>query len=256
MEIKPDSSQHWYKADGTPAYDATLREARKENLLPSVTSVIKEKSKPNLEAWKQNQILYAALTLPRLPDERLDDFVKRVIADSRDQAAKAAEWGERVHALIEKYLVTKMYAGSIDPEMDKYMIQVISWIDTNIKKVIAVEKCAASVAYGYGCRLDMVVELASIFEDAVLIDVKTTKTKPGEKIEKYPEWSWQLAANAMAVPEYNIKRYCNLVVSSTEPGRIELVEWSDDDIMRGWEVFRHLLAVFRLSRKFDYAIKS
>jgi hypothetical protein len=68
-------SGHWYAPDGTPRYEvmgkngnmrpATLRDARKMGWYPGVTSIIKCAAAPGLESWKQNQVLLAALTLPR-----------------------------------------------------------------------------------------------------------------------------------------------------------------------------------------------
>ena len=74
--VTPESSSHWYDAAGNPRYDATLRTARKENLYPSVTSILSVVSKPGLDAWKMEQVALAALTLPRHPNEALDACAK------------------------------------------------------------------------------------------------------------------------------------------------------------------------------------
>ena len=68
-------SVHWYQHNGAPQYTVkakdgsdrptTLRDARKLNLVPSVTTILKIAAKPGLEAWKLNQMLLAALTLPK-----------------------------------------------------------------------------------------------------------------------------------------------------------------------------------------------
>jgi hypothetical protein len=75
IKEKPSESGHWYKKDGSPAYTTigktgeratTLRDARKLGLLPSVTTINGMLSKAGLDTWKQQQVLLAALTLPRL----------------------------------------------------------------------------------------------------------------------------------------------------------------------------------------------
>ena len=68
-------SGHWYEMDGTPRYrivgkngkerNTTLADARKLDLLPSVTTIMKEAAKPGLERWKGDQLLLSALTLTR-----------------------------------------------------------------------------------------------------------------------------------------------------------------------------------------------
>ena len=104
-------SGHWYSADGSPAYQieakngnlraVTLRDARKLNLYPSVTTIIRSAAAPGLEAWKTKQAVLAALTLPRQPEETDESFVGRVLVDGREQARKAAELGTNIHAAIE-----------------------------------------------------------------------------------------------------------------------------------------------------------
>ena len=112
-------SVHWYRADnGKPQYTVqakdgkdrptTLRDARKMNLVPSVTTVMKVAAKPGLDVWKNEQLLLAALTLPRAPDESEKDFIARVVADSKETAKRAAERGTRVHESIERW-----YGGAL-----------------------------------------------------------------------------------------------------------------------------------------------
>ena len=82
-------SGHWYGRNGEPAYTivgangkarpTTLRDARKLNLVPSVTTIIKVASQPGLDRWKQEQVLLAALTLPKVNDESDDDYIARIL---------------------------------------------------------------------------------------------------------------------------------------------------------------------------------
>jgi len=53
--------------------NTTLRDARTMNLVPSVTTILNIAAKPALLAWMQQQVLYAALTLPRRPDEPISE---------------------------------------------------------------------------------------------------------------------------------------------------------------------------------------
>ena len=82
--VKAEQSSHWYTQDGKPFYEienksapgtmrrVTLRDARKLNLVPSVTTITGVISKPQLEAWKIEQAILASLTLPRTPKESDD----------------------------------------------------------------------------------------------------------------------------------------------------------------------------------------
>ena len=106
-------SVHWYRQDGKPQYTVkakdgtnrptTLRDARKLDLVPSVTTILKVASKPGLEAWKLEQMLMSALTLPRAPGETEKELISRIEADSKETGKRAAERGTRIHESIEKW---------------------------------------------------------------------------------------------------------------------------------------------------------
>src|SRR6266436_7275945 len=88
---------HYYARDGAPVYEVprakgdgtrptTLADARKRDLVPSVTNVLNVAAKPGLETWKAQQLLQSALTLPRIEGETLDAYALRVIEDSKAQS--------------------------------------------------------------------------------------------------------------------------------------------------------------------------
>ena len=117
METKiiASESAHWYAKDGSPVYEVptakgigfrptTLADARKLDLVPSVTMILRCAAAPGLEAWKATQLLQSALTLPKIDGEALDDYAKRVIEDSKEQGRKAAERGTELHKAIEDYI--------------------------------------------------------------------------------------------------------------------------------------------------------
>ena len=111
--MRTSEAGHWYAKDGTPAYtligkngkerNTTLRDARKLGLAPSVTAIIKQLAAPQLERWKQNQIMMAALTLPPIEGESLKDFESRVWADSNEQSIVARDRGTEIHGYIESH---------------------------------------------------------------------------------------------------------------------------------------------------------
>ena len=104
-------SGHWYDQDGNPAYtiigangserNTTLRDARKLQLVPSVTTILGIAAKPALENWKVDQAIMAATTLEQHSSETLDEFRSRIKWQSKQAGKKAAERGTQIHALIE-----------------------------------------------------------------------------------------------------------------------------------------------------------
>lgn len=80
--VPRESASHWYFPDGSPLHEVeradgkgtrptNLRDARKLGLYPSVTNILSVLAKPGLNAWKQEQAILAALTLPRRSGESL-----------------------------------------------------------------------------------------------------------------------------------------------------------------------------------------
>ena len=92
MKRFSSDSTHWYTSAGQPmhtvigangkARSATLADARKQDLLPSVTNILGVVNKPALTEWKMQQAVLSSLTLPRLEGEGTDAFADRVVADA------------------------------------------------------------------------------------------------------------------------------------------------------------------------------
>ena len=241
IATRPSESNHWYAKDGTPMYSVpakngepratTLRDAKKLGLLPSVTTIMKAAASPGLEAWKLNQMMLAALTLPRMDGENEESFIKRIQADSKDQARQAADRGTAVHAAIEKF-----YDGQIEADSLPYLEAVYKAVEGHFGSPRwAVEK---SFAYnGYAGKVDM----HTLEGNGVVIDFKT-KEFTSETLEKaagFDENCTQLAAYRMGLEIPNA-RCANVFVSVTEPGLVVVREWTQDELVRGWKMFDSL----------------
>jgi hypothetical protein len=237
-------SLHWYNKDGSPQYTVkakdgsdrptTLRDARKMGLVPSVTTIIRCAASPGLEAWKLQQMMLAAMTLPRAADEPEDVYIQRVIADSKEQGRKAAERGSEVHAAIENYfetgVVTRTYAEH-QAGVDDALIREFG------DRHWAAEKSFAHES-GFGGKID----LHTRDNEGVVIDFKTkefTREKM-DKVEGYDEHLMQLAAYRVGL-NLPAARCANVFVSVTEPGLIKVFEWTPEDLERGWKMFESLL---------------
>jgi hypothetical protein len=121
--VRPEGASHWYLTnnEGVKAFHSvpyagkrgaagetrstTLRDARKVGALPSVTNVLGILHKEFLVAYKINQAILAALTLPRLDEEKEDAYARRVVDDAKEHAASAARLGSRLHEVGAEELV-------------------------------------------------------------------------------------------------------------------------------------------------------
>lgn len=232
-------SSHWYTTSGEPRHDADLRVARKENLLPGVTTILGIMEKPFLSIWKQQQAILSALTLPRLPEESVDDFAKRVVIDAQETSKKACELGITVHEHIE-HAIKGVHDIDVDPKIkDEVQKKIVSMCGA-----CDVEKCVVNLEHGFAGTIDF----SGIFGNkSTLIDFKTQGTKEG-KCVFYPEWSYQLAAYNMIEKR---DRCVSIIISISEPGLIKSKEWKKEEIEHATLVFKKTCELFYLIKKLE-----
>jgi hypothetical protein len=250
-------SVHWYQQDGTPQYTVkakdgsdrptTLRDARKMNLVPSVTTILKVAAKPGLEAWKNEQMLLAALTLPRVEGETEQALIARIVADSKESAKSAAEKGTRIHESIESWM-----AGSRDTAHNEIALafeeKLFEHFQTHPCQPWKTE-VAFSSNLGYGGKIDLYCEPDEFAKDGIVADAKSKDFGPDDKVDAYDEHLLQLAAyrHGLNLP---YARCANVFVSRTHPGLVKVVEWSQEDLNRGWAMFQCLLQYWKLKNNF------
>ena len=240
-------SGHWYDRNGNSAYtvigsngkerNTTLRDARKLDLVPSVTTVMKVAAAPGLERWKQEQVLLAALTLPRDENESEKEWMDRVMMDSRESGRKAADLGTDIHASIQQY-----YEQSIINQ--EHMLHVEA-VEKALDQYFGIQKwvCEKSFAHrlGFGGKVDM-------HTDNIVVDIKTKDFGPDDKITGFDEHLMQLAAYRMGL-DMPTARCANIFVSRSHPGVVSIYEWEDVD--KGWLMFRSLLEFWQTKNEYQ-----
>jgi len=244
--VKENTSEsgHWYLPDGSPAYriigkngkerNSTVKDAREHGLLPSVTTIIGCASKPALDVWKQQQAILSALTLPRLEGESEEDWLSRVVADSKETAKQAAERGTQIHGVIEAF-----YEGIYIPELPPYVRAVENAINEHFGSQLWISE--KSFAYGgFGGKCDLVAK------SGFVVDFKTTE-KDLDKLDYFFDHQMQLSAYRMGFEMP--KARCAIVYVNALQNKAKLVEIPEDDLRIGWECFTHLLAFYRAKNK-------
>lgn len=228
----PAESTHWYDKDGKPCYTVvgangkerptTLRDARKMGLYPSVTSIIRLASTPGLERWKQEQILHAALTLPRLPEWSEAQWIEAIYTDSQEQGKKAADLGTAIHAAIESRV-----GGEYPNHVQSAFTAVQKWLGPSVWT----SEQSFIHPLGFGGKCDDNCTLG-------VVDYKTTE-KPLETIKTWPEHAWQLSAyrEGLGMPTAR----CAIVYVHVASAEAKVIELEEDELKKGWECFKALL---------------
>jgi hypothetical protein len=250
-------SGHWYQTDGTPLHRlptadgrgeraTTLADARRLGLYPSVTSILNVLAKPGLEKWKLDQVAQATLRLPKGEEESTDYWCSRVRNAAFEQVEQAADLGTMIHGALEAAMAGEPY----DPELQPYIKPVLEWKATTGIEVIDREIRLVNKAEGFAGTADVLFRYGQF--GMGILDYKTRKTKRGEKVTAYDNQAMQLAAYAATYwgPE-NITRVvaANVFISTTEPGRIEVVKHAN--LFRDWQAFKLVAALWRYQKDYD-----
>jgi hypothetical protein len=241
VKEKVQENGHWYTKDGHTAYTTigktgerptTLRDARKLGLLPSVTTINGMLSKAGLDTWKQQQVLLAALTLPRAEGEPEEDWLKRVMQDSRATGREAAERGTAIHAVIEGYF-EQVYM----PQKPAYLDE----IDRVLREAFGEQLWLAEKSFGHPLGFGGKCDLMSV--NGFVVDFKTKDTDL-DKVDVYFEHEMQLAAyrEGLGMPT---ARSAIVFVNGTT-NQVKLIEVTQEKLQSGWECFEHLLRVYQI----------
>lgn len=251
-EPRASESNHWYTRDGAPMYtveaakggqrNTTLRDARKLNLVPSVTTVLNVAAKPALMQWLQRQVLLAALTLPRRQDEPEDDWIERIVDDSKQQGRAAADAGTDIHASIQGF-----YDGTPVNKHHEHVLGCTKVINNHFGLHGWVAERSFAHEMGFGGKCDLHAPGRPDF-DGIVADVKTKDFDDIKKVEGYDDHLMQLSAYrvGLGIPK---ARCANVFVSRSVPGLSVVKEWSAEDLDRGWLMFCSLLKFWQLKNQ-------
>lgn len=237
-------SGHWYKRDGEPCYEiegangkirsTTLRDARKLDLLPSVTTILSVYPKHGLIEWQKKQVLYSALTLTRLENESDDSYIMRILEDSKEHAKNAAERGTAIHGAIERYLLTKEV-------LPLYKIYVESALKELWEYLGEEAECEPEKSFSSPLRYGGKVDLHSKQLNFVA-DFKTKEFDESTKKLQWDEQKMQLEAYRHGL-DMPTARMLNVYISTSNPGLVKVVEHKDDG--KAWNQFKACLAFWQ-----------
>ena len=247
-------SGHWYdregnlieqvlKADGKGYTKPTIVHARKLDLCPGVTTIIKAAAKPDLTLWLQRQAILAALTLPRLDGETEASWLQRVEEDMQSTARKAAEEGTRIHAAVERAITGQDF----DPAYSGHVVGVRKALLDNTPPAFAqgwnAERSGVS-RLGFATKADLYNEQAGI-----LLDMKGKDGGVDDfaDLKLYDEHPMQLWATAQVLPR--VERAGIMFVSRTHPGICQIVWCEPEKLERGRRMFLPLLCYWQAKNK-------
>jgi len=248
---KQGEPMHWVdKADGSGTRDTNLSDARKLDLLPSVTGIEDILDKPGLNAWGKRMIIEACYDeVERSLDESLQEYGKRINELAFGSVGEARDIGGEIHKDIEHIFNDDMPEYGLkhhDISVAAYDI-IVEYCGTD---QFICEKTVAGK--GYGGAID-------IHNDDILGDHKSKDITDKQwgayqgagkdpKIA-YPNHARQLAAYDQALGG-GPRRCINFFIDRKIPGRVIVHEWEATEIIHAYAEFRCLVTFWQLSKKY------
>lgn len=252
---------HWYKQDGSPCHtiqrsdgkgerNTDLRDAKKHQLVPSVSGIIGVTSKQGLERWKRGKLAEACASTPFNDEVYSTVNGEKVLRDAykkwssaRDKEAQqeteeAANIGKLVHANLERLfkgerIVTDPY--SIHAELAySEILQKFPSYDFIPEREFAYD--------GYGGTCDL-------HHPRVVLDFKTKNTDDIKKMVARDEHAMQLAAYKAGLDLPQAKCY-NLFISTQKKNLFVWKEWTEKEIERAHSMFKLLKEYWYLSNNY------
>jgi hypothetical protein len=230
---------HWYYQDGAPCHEVpnkskpgemrptTKRDAKRLNLSPSVSAIARILWAPALERWQLKQQLQCAVELPRDPLEGDQAWMDRVTKLYIERTTKARDLGTLIHGCIERTLETGLLAERDEP-YEAHVWGAMQAVEGWCGYGLSIEKSFAH-PLGYGGRVD-------IHKPGYVADFKTKEFTEAELPQIWDNHKIQLAAYREGLGMSDAR--CAIIyVSTSVPGLTHLVELSQDELERGWDIF-------------------
>lgn len=231
------------RTDGKGERDTNLRDARKLKLVPSVTTIIGTLAKPGLVNWQAEQTIYATLSSARQKEgEEYPDYVKRIIYEANNISRKTSNRGGELHNKLESFFNTH----KIDQEDHDFIAPVIAKVlNLGLPGMTWIPEKSFASPLGFGGKVDLISDNPG---QEFIIDFKTKNTTDKKKFYKYDEHLMQLAAYRHGL-NLDKARCIDIYFSALESDIIEVHEWTEEDLLRGWKMFENLLNYWKLSNK-------
>lgn len=262
---------HWYDGEtGEARYEVpkkkgdgmrgtTIRDARENGYVPSVTTILKTIGSQALQGWIVDQHLKAAYEICSRGafDSDYKEWKKGVKILADEERSKAASFGTAFHDGVEAYFNDQPIHPDVMPwvrKIDEWTVKNLTGDHEYLKSEFHIDPRG-----GYGGRCD----LRDIDKNRMLciVDFKSQKRKEkrdGTKLpfNFYPSWGAQggayLSANRLMLPgvpnDYDGFRIISVVVDSEDPDFIDEKDWDYEESM---ELFNAAFRWFKVEHNWS-----
>ncbi len=269
---------HYYTKDGQPAHTqptkrgaksetrpTDIRDARKLGLFPSVTTIFEVKRDAGLSRWIEDQLIEACYRCAPTQDT-LGEYNAFIREEAGKGVEAARQLGELGHAALESFFGDGSYADTevvvmnTPRRLSELVGPALDMIERLNIQPIAAEKTLVNSNFGYAGTTDLIFGRFDGIHG--IMDFKFKKSKPGKPPFDSTNHAMQLAAYYQAYfgqeldadfPEWAL---CyNILISTTEIGRVDVLERTPDDLRKAWRGFKAVLNLWEYENDYSAANK-
>jgi len=213
----------FYDRSGKLVEGATVRDAKRDGLFKSVSTVLDIIRKPGVEYWREDLVIqetWDAAALFRDLDEARQHLKKRLwLATNKD-----AIHGTKIHKNLSDYFS----CGLMETEQvidDETMSCVLDCLSRNNIKIELTEVAFANTDQMLGGTIDAI---GKIDGELMILDWKTQNIKNG-KPKFYTTWGLQLAPYASYGLQKNARILNMIIPRNDDEQEVYLKEWHNKE---------------------------
>ena len=240
---------HWYTKDGKPCHtqpdgkDTTLRHARKQDLVPSVTEITNVMDKPGLNRYLINQTLEAAYGLDDRNYVDYLDWCKEVRQKASEHSEQAKLAGIAIHDALDK-----AFRGKEVPDEHLSTVDSVSAALYGVYGDMQEAKPEVTFATDlYGGTVDLVAP-------GVIVDYKRKADGWDLKKDGTPKKMWYVESHAAQLAPYRAglglfdHKCANVFIDPDD--NVYIHEWAEEDLAKGLTIFQDCLKLWKDLRGF------
>lgn len=253
-------SEHYYTREGAAAYGANITEARKQKLLPSVTTIGNAAANWTLEQWKIRNGINACIdnllklicpkTHPHVHSDMACEqtrsaYIDEIAKEAGKVAKEAADFGTEIHSGAEAQLL-----GQDWDKDNPTLVKLAKYLEQNVVEVLWCEETLIDPNGLFAGRADALFRHRQ--HGIVLADFKTRRMplKNGKyQARTYPSDIRQLAAYSSCLDPQ--PRVMSILINSVEPMQPVEKLWSEEAQAEGLKIFRTLAEYWCAEKKYD-----
>ncbi len=257
--ITETGGAHYYAQTGDPRYGATLREARKENYFPSITTILGSWPSGYLADWITFEVLKArhnnppkgaakkkVITGEDLTEEQ-QEYFKKIVDISHTVRDDARDRGNEIHEGGEAMLLGKPWN-----KKDESLNHLWKWFKDNLDgPPYWTERSLVNLDLRVAGRADGLIRTKGD-ERPLLIDFKGRKfdhgPRKGWRAKRYAKDLIQLAFYASTMPDP--PRIANIYIHREAHCPVEVAEYTDAERDAAFEMVKHVAAIWFYDKKY------